>query len=277
MKTKFVLLSIIICCHSIVLAQTKSFDLRSSIALTFTPYAEDISTTSISPLLILKYNLNKDYYIGTKLGVSYVKLNRKNYGTENSFDIGNLIVSAGIKNAIDFHNIKTDATLNIGVPLATFPGNIPSNRLTEFNYNNANSAYGWGEPFIWLMNIVPITIEANTKIELNRDLNLLLKVEPGYLIAVNSRPSGTAIATNIEAKYNLGKLNMRFGWKSYLTSISLENNNYDQNSVLIGIDFNVFENEFKTDFNLNIDYPNGLVEKTPKPYWGVVLSYNISN
>ena len=83
------------------------------------------------------------------------------------------------------------------------------------------------------------------------------------------------MATNIEAKYSFGQVNLRLGWNSYLTSISIENNNYDQNSISIGTDFNLFENEIKADFNLNIDYPNGLVEETPKPFWGVVLSYNI--
>ena len=86
------------------------------------------------------------------------------------------------------------------------------------------------------------------------------------------------MATKIEAKYNFGHCEYNaLGWKSYLTSISIENNNYDQNSISIGTDFNLFENEIKTDFNLNIDYPNGFVEKTPKPFWGVVLSYNIFN
>ena len=271
-----VLISIIIInSQNIVFSQTKNFELRTSIALAFTPSATDINTTSVSPLLIFNYNLSKKYFIGAKFGVSFVRLNRMDYQTENSFDIGNIIVRGGLINAIDYDNIKTDAALHIGVPFATFPGNIPSNRLTEFNYNNANNAFGWGDPFIWLMNVVPITIEANTKVELNRNLNLLLKVEPGYLISVNSRPSGTAIATKIETKYSFGHLNIRLGWNSYLTSTSIENNNYDQNSISIGTDFNLFENEIKADFNLNIDYPNGLVEKTSKSFWGVVLSYNI--
>ena len=271
-----VLISIIIInSQNIVFSQTKNFGLRTSIALAFTPSATDINTTSVSPLLIFNYNLSKKYFIGAKFGVSFVRLNRMDYQTENSFDIGNIIVRGGLINAIDYDNIKTDATLNIGVPLATFPGNIPSNRLTEFNYNNANNAYGWSEPFVWLMNVIPITIETNTKVDLNTELSLLLKVEPGYLFSINSRPSGTAIATKIETKYSFGHLNIRLGWNSYLTSTSIENNNYDQNSISIGTDFNLFENEIKADFNLNIDYPNGLVEKTSKSFWGVVLSYNI--
>lgn len=274
-KKIFLISTLIISSQNIVFSQTKNFELKTSIALAFTPSAEDISTTSISPLIIFNYNLSAGYLIGAKFGASYVSLNRKNYKNENSFDIGNIIVRGGLINAIDYDNIKTDATINIGVPLATFPGNIPSNRLTEFNYNNANNAFGWGDPFIWLMNVVPITIGTNTKVELSKELILKVKFEPGYLISVNSRPSGTAIAAKIEAKYNFGKFNMRLGWNSYLTSISIENNNYDQNSISIGTDFNLFENEIKADFNLNIDYPNGFVEKSPKSFWGVVLSYNI--
>lgn len=278
MLKKLVLISIIIIIfQNIVFSQTKNFEVKSSTALAFTPSVEDITTTSISPILIFNYKLGKDYVIGAKLGASFVILNRKDYTTQNSFDIGNIILKGGLINAIDYYNIKTDATLNFGVPLATFPGNIPDNRLTEFNYNNANSAYGWADPYIWLMNVVPITIETNSKVELNKELSLLLKVEPGYLIAVNSRPSGTAMATNLEAKYSLGQVNIRLGWKSYITSISMENNNYDQNSLSIGTNFKLFENECKTDFNLNIDYPNGLAENTPKPFWGVVISYNIIN
>lgn len=258
-----------------VFSQSQNFEIKTAVGLTFAPAAEDINTICISPLLNIKYNLSEDYFIGAKIGASFVKLNRKNYEMESSFDAGNIILGGGIKNLRVYYNINTDALLNVGVPLATFPGNIPSNRLTEFNYNNANSAYGWNEPFVWLMNVIPITIETNTNIELNKKLCFQLKVEPGYLIAINSRPSGSVLATKLEAKYNFGQVDFRLGWRTYLTSISIENNNYDQNSISVGLDFKLLKNEFKTDFNLNIDYPNGITEKTAKPYWGLILSYCI--
>jgi hypothetical protein len=274
MKQTIALINLIfICSQMLIFSQTQNFEINAAVGLTFTPAAEDINTISISPLLNIKYNLSEDYFIGAKLGASFVKLNRKNYNIESSFDVANIILGGGIKNLRVYDNIKTDVLLNVGVPLATFPGNIPSNRLTEFNYNNANSSYGWSEPFVWLMNVVPITIETNTNFELNKKLCFLLKVEPGYLIAINSRPSGSVVATKLEAKYNFGKVNFRLGWRTYLTSISIENNNYDQNSISVGLDYKLLQNEFKTDFNLNIDYPNGITERTPKPFWGLVFSY----
>ena len=132
MLKKLVLISIIIIIfQNIVFSQTKNFEVKSSTALAFTPSVEDITTTSISPILIFNYKLGKDYVIGAKLGASFVILNRKDYTTQNSFDIGNIILKGGLINAIDYYNIKTDATLNFGVPLAPFPGNILPVRLSD--------------------------------------------------------------------------------------------------------------------------------------------------
>ena len=35
--------------------------------------------------------------------------------------------------------------------------------------------YGWSEPFVWLMNVIPITIETNTKVDLNREFESTIK------------------------------------------------------------------------------------------------------
>lgn len=156
--------------------------------------------------------------------------------------------------------------------MATYPGSIPENRITEFNYNNANSSFGWKDPFIWLMNIVPLTTEFDMTTKFNKVFSFLIKAEPAYLISINSRSSQFCFSGILGINTNIGITDLRLGWVTFYSSQSLENNINTQNSMFIGTQLNLFRKIYQIDFNVNIDEPNGIIEKTAKPNWGINLT-----
>lgn len=198
--------------NNVLFAQNSGLHSHISAAVTMSPNAESVSALSIGPLLDIKYAFENIWFIGGQVGVSYVSLDRKSYGKESSVNVGNPILMAGYTNPFSSEHVSTDIAVKAGVPLATFPGTIPDNRITEFNCNNANSAY-----------------------------------------------------------VDISMATLKVGWASFVSSLSLENNYHSQNSVFIGFDFSLFDRTFQTDFNINIDKPNGIMEETPKPFWGVLL------
>lgn len=270
LKTIFIILSIFFYSNK-SFSQNNGFEYSLNFGFTLTPNGENVSAFSISPLLEVKYFLGKNHFIGGQLGLTYVSLNRNGYENQTSFDIGNPILMAGFANHQLLNNLSADWIFKVGIPLATFPGTLSQNRLTEFNYNNANSSYGWRDPFVWLMNIVPIVGEANFRYSISRNVSFNIKAAPSYLISINSRPSRFALSSEIESSIDIENLTVRLGWASFYSGLSLENNLHNQNSLFIGCNFDMFNHNFETDFNLNIDRPNGILEETAKPFWGIVI------
>lgn len=252
-----------------IFSQEKGFNYNLAIAFTFSPNTEDVSAFSISPKFEFVYGFKNNWNLGVLAGLSYLKLNRCNYETESSFNLGNLIISAGKSNINLTANTIVAMKIKAGIPLAIYPGSIPKNRITEFNYNNANSSYGWEEAFVWMMNIVPLTAEFKTKIKVNDKLSLLLKTEPGFLVSINSRPSQFCFSSNLGLNTNIGVFNLSLGWVLFYSSLSLENNIHTQNSIYIGTQMDLLSKICEIDFSLNIDKPNGIIEKTAKPNWGI--------
>lgn len=272
MKIKFInTLVILIIFSEIVFPQKKGFNYDLAVGFTFSPKTEDISAFSLSPKLEVVYEFENDWQAGFEIGLSYLRLNRINYGIESSFRIGNPIISFGKSKINLFANSVVDFKINTGIPLATYPGNIPDNRLTEFNYNNANSSFGWKDPFTWLMNIVPVTTEFNLQTSVTDELSFLVKAEPAYLISINSRPSRFCFSGIFGLNINTGITDLRLGWVLFYSELSLENNNYSQTSIFIGTNISLFNKVYQIDFNLNIDRPNGITDKTAKPNWGINL------
>jgi hypothetical protein len=269
--TLLIILGYLIIFPGIVFSQENGLNYDLAVGFTLSPNTEDVSAFSISPKLEIVYGFQNNWNVGASIGLGYLKLNRINYGTESSFDLGNLIISVGKRKINLIANTLFSVKFKAGIPLATYPGNIPDNRITEFNYNNGNSSFGWKDPFTWLMNIIPITTEFNITTQINNEFSLLIKAEPAYLISINSRPSQFCLSGILGLNTNIGATELRIGWITFYSSLSLENNIHTQNSMFIGTNMNLFSKIYQIDFNLNIDEPNGIIEKTAKPNWGINL------
>ena len=157
--------------------------------------------------------------------------------------------------------------------MATYPGNIPDNRLVEFNYNNANCAYGWTDPHLWSMNIIPIVIDAQIAGVLTTDFKYDVNLSPSYLVSVNSRPSRVAFSATAEGDYSFSGIHLRAGAALFVSGLSIENNDYDQHSLWIGSNIRFLDTETRIDLHLNLDQPNGILSQGPKPTWGFVIQF----
>lgn len=270
MKPKIILI-IGILITGLTQAQNKNFTTVLSTAFTSSAKSGDVSALSVSPVIELSYRFDNNWKLSAKAGLSYLSLKRNVNQTESKISLGNTILSLGSENIKFIGEIDIALNINAGIPLATNPGSIPQNRLSEYNLNNANSAFGWREPLIWIMNIVPVSTEINLTKNLNGYISINAKFEPGYLISINSRPSRFSLLTITTLNFNFNPANLEIGWSSFYSGLSLENNNHVQNSVFAGITFKIADKDFGFSFNLNIDKPNGVMEKTTKPFWGVSL------
>lgn len=92
-------------------AQTSGLQSQLSVAVTMSPHAESVSAVSISPLLGVKYAFENNWFIGGHVGVSYVSVDRKSYGTESSFNVGNPILMAGYNTLISSSTLSADVAL----------------------------------------------------------------------------------------------------------------------------------------------------------------------
>lgn len=194
-----------------VFAQDAGFNVRTSIAFSLAPASEEVSAASVSPILGARYTFANGFHIDTEVGLAALRLIRSGYGTTNNVRIGNPMLSGGYHGKSIDGQEHYEVNLRIGIPLATFPGNIPDNRLVEFNYNNANCAYGWKDPYLWLMNSIPIVIDAQVAGTLTNKFTCEGNLSPSYVRSVNSRPSRFVFSATVEFDYNYSDIHLRAG------------------------------------------------------------------
>jgi hypothetical protein len=256
-----------------VTAQNTGFIAKSSVAISLAPVSDEVSAASVSPILGARYTFTNGFHFEAQAGLTALRLNRIGYGSTNNVRVGNPILAGGYRwESIDGQK-KYEVNLRTGIPLATFPGKIPDNRLVEFNYNNANCAYGWKDPYLWLMNVLPIVINAQVAGAVTNNFTYDVCLSPAYLVSVNSRPSRFAISATAELDYTISDIHLRAGAASFFSGLSLENNDCDQHSLWIGSNIHFLDMETRIDVHLNVDQPNGILSTGPKPTWGVAIQF----
>jgi hypothetical protein len=123
------------------------------------------------------------------------------------------------------------------------------------------------------MNILPIVINAQVAGTLADNFKYDVNLSPSYLVSVNSRPSRFAFSATVEGDYIFSGIHLRAGAASFVSGLSIENNDYDQHSVWIGSNIRLLGSETQIDLHLNLDQPNGILSKGPKPTWGVAIQF----
>lgn len=167
------------------------------------------------------------------------------------------------------------AELRVGIPLATLPGNIPDNKSREYTLNTANNITGWRNPYVWQMNIVPVSATYSAQLPLAEGLSLKTSVEPAFLLSVNRLPSRFALLAYGDVVWSMPSVDIVAGWTYYTQTESLENNNPDQHTAHLGA---VVPLSGVGRLGLHsfvcVDAPYGLRADSPKSAWGVRLSYS---
>ena len=258
---------------SLLIAQQSEPDLKVSMssAFSFSTTQQGVQINSVSSVLGVRYMLNQGIVSEFEVPLSFVTLLREKGDYETSFRFGNPSLSIGLKDDT-FYGAEGSLLLRVGIPLATFPGDIQGNRITELNYDYANSAFGWQRSDLWLMNVIPVSLEASLGVRVTPSLSFSCTVSPSYLISVNSAESGAAITARASTEVSAFGVAILAGWNSYITTRSIENNNFDQHSIFAGFRWSGFNQPIITELVLNLDEPNGIFRKHGvKPDWGIVF------
>ena len=79
-------------------AQNKDLNIKLSLGFNFSNRSNDVKMFNISPVIEINYIFNNNWFIGSQVGFSYLRLDRDAYSTQTRFDIGNQIISIGKKN-----------------------------------------------------------------------------------------------------------------------------------------------------------------------------------
>ncbi|HPN36859.1 MAG TPA: hypothetical protein PL041_00560 [Melioribacteraceae bacterium] len=249
-------------------------EIKGNLTFTNTPTSANISSFTFSPLLEIGYKLKNEYYFALKMGATYTRLERIGYSTDSRTDFANPIVTFGYINNKLSGISNLDMLLNIGIPLATFPGNIPQNRLSEFNYTNANNIYGWKESLSWTMNVIPISVALATNNKLYKNLNFNFVINPIYFISVNSRPDKQAISANLQLEYDFNNYIVNLGTNYYYSLQSIENDDKDSHYLYIGNSFIIGDYLLGAEFNLNLDNRKQNIKRINEYNYGILLKIN---
>lgn len=231
----------------------------------------DISATTVSSVIAASYRTSETFSIALDLGIAYCSSERSLNNAESSVVLGNPLLGAivDIDLLADLRNERLGVF--VGVPLATFPGNIPDNRHVEFTYNNANSMRGWSAPYLWLMNVVPLVVDARGTLAISEQWSADLTLMPAFLYSVSRNPSQLTWASTLGIAHHIDDFTPRLSWSMFTSTTSIENNNYDQHSLCLGTDIALGSTTAMIDVRMNLDAPNGVAVDAPKPTWGVMI------
>ncbi len=251
-----------------------NLEIKGNITFSTAPSSANLNSFTFSPLVEIGYKLHDEYYFAIKFGATYTKLERLGYNTESRTDLSNPIVIVGYLDNKVTKFSTIDMLLNLGIPLATFPGNISKNRLSEFNYNNANNMYGWKESLSWFMNVVPISFTLVNKNEISEKLGIHILINPIYMISINSRPDRQAINANLNIYYKLNDISFNIGTNYFYSVQSIENDDKDKNIIYIGNSVKLEDYTLGAEINLNLNSPKGAFTKNKIYYYGIMLKIN---
>lgn len=214
--------------------------------------------------------LNQNLALSLEWGLSRVVLKREGFDDQSKLSFCNPLIGVRLNKIGLPFQINVSPGFRIGIPLAVLPGNIPENRLTELNYNNAVNSRGWENAFLFQMNSVPFILDFKSEKILRNGAVLSFEMNPAYLSSVNSRQSEFTLLLSLEAVYPLAGFEAGLIIRHFISSGNLENNDHNQSSA--GIKFSFSSPLGKTSLKtiLNIDKPNGISADEPKPFWGVV-------
>ncbi|HKO48474.1 MAG TPA: hypothetical protein VJV79_12165 [Polyangiaceae bacterium] len=163
-------------------------------------------------------------------------------------------------------------SLRVGAPLALFPGGIDQNRLAELAYTMAASAQGYRDPFVWQTNALPVVVSAKTALLALDWLTLSFELEPAYVISVNQRPSRLACAAHFDATAVAGVIVGHAGFNYFLSSLALENHEFDQLALRFGAGTTLHGQRVLLDAAIGLDDPYGAFQSQPHPWWGIILA-----
>lgn len=188
---------------------------------------------------------------------------------------GNLLLGVSLSRTLGAHAFR--ARLQLGAPLALYPGGIDDNRLAELAYVVGAVALGFREPFLWQPNVVPLVMGADTTLRLLDGLTLRARLSPAYLVSVNQRPSRAALSAFVDAEAALGSSAFaHVGLAYFVSTLPLENRQRDQLALRFGAGAVALGQRWLFDVSLGLDAPYGAFEDAPHAWWGAGVSTELS-
>jgi hypothetical protein len=243
------------------------------VAFTTSPHGETVSSFGAA------FQLEADYRFANGLSAflrgEFVSTTLDVAGTDpraGTFP-GNAFVGVSFVRELD-DRLAFGGSFRAGAPLALYPGGIDDNRLAELSYTMAASALGFGDPFVWQTNAVPIVLAVDASHRPLDWLTLSVELEPAYLVSVNQRPSRAAFAAHFDAAAAVGAVLGHVGFNYFVSQLALENRHHDQLALRFGAGATLHGQRVLLDAVIGLDAPYGASQTAPHPWWGIILAFD---
>jgi hypothetical protein len=248
----------------------RAIELSVDSAITTSPNGPSVSTLGGALSVGGAYRLENGLAVSIAGGITALSLAVEGQSTRAGTLPGNVLLGVSLE-PWRARQIDAALSLELGAPLALYPGGIDDNRLAELAYTMAASAQGFREPFLWQTNVVPIILGVHATARAFDWLTLSGQLAPAYLVSVNQRPSRAAIMSRLDASATLRSLVARVGLTHFASALALENRHLDQLAAHLGAGAILDGQRWMLDVSLGIDAPYGAFEDAPHPWWGIGL------
>jgi hypothetical protein len=251
-------------------AARRAVHLGLDVAVTTSPHGPTVDSFGIAPSLEGGYRFTNGLGLTLDGGLVSAALTVEDEPSRHGWFPGNALFGASFERRL-FRSVEGRASLRAGAPLALYHGGIDENRQAELAYTMATSAQGFRDPYLWQMNVVPLLLGGSVTLRPVDWLLLTAKLEPGYLVSVNQRPSRVAIAAHLDATASYRAFTTHAGLYYFASTLPLENRDRAQLALRFGAGVIVDAQHLGVDVSLGLDDPYGAFQDEPHPWWGVSL------
>ncbi|WP_437680791.1 hypothetical protein [Sorangium sp. So ce131] len=234
------------------------------------PQDREIATVHVAPQIAAGVRLNGWLTATADVTSAWTTFQVEGEARRSSFRFGNPFVAVQAA-LLDEEKRGIHAGLGLAPPLTTFPGTIPVNTEVEYNYAVATAARGFGDPWLWAPNAIPIALLLRARAELEAPVVLGASLEPAALISVSSNPSRLALSAAAHAGVRLGWLTPGLRVQVLAQSAPLAGRDFAQWAAVLYANAELEAVFVRSQLAVNLDAPFGLAGQRGATVWGVAV------
>ncbi|WP_437579952.1 hypothetical protein [Sorangium sp. So ce887] len=237
---------------------------------TASPQDRELATIHVAPQVSAGVRLNGWLSATTDVTSAWTTFQVEGEARRSSFRFGNPFVTVQAA-LVEERQRSFRAGIGVAPPLTTFPGTIPENTETEYNYAVATAARGFADYWLWAPNAIPIALLLRCRMDLSAPVVVGAELDPAVLISVNSNPSRLAMVAAAYAGFRMGPLTPGLRVQMFAQTAPLAGRDFSQWAAILYANAE-FEAMFvRSQVAVNLDAPSGLAGQRGATVWGASL------
>ncbi|AUX41591.1 uncharacterized protein SOCE26_030120 [Sorangium cellulosum] len=234
------------------------------------PQDREVSTFHVAPQIAAGVRLNGWLTATADVTAAWTTFQVEGEARRSSFRFGNPFVTVQAA-LLEEEKRGIHAGLGLAPPLTTFPGTIPVNTEVEYNYAVAAAARGFGDPWLWAPNVIPIALLLRGRAELEAPVVLGASLDPAVLLSVSSNPSRLSLSAAAYAGARLGWLTPGLRVQMMAQSAPLAGRDFAQWAAVVYANAELDAVFVRSQLAVNLDAPFGLAGQRGATVWGATV------